>query len=226
MPCNITRSFHSRAPGEFSINALAVTAITDLILASEALFFAGMLMQLPKERMSAAWLWSFAMAFLGLAGLIGGIDHGFIEPAGLSRAVIQRANWLVLGAMTLCVVLTIAAQFFRGRTARLVQAAGIVQFLCFIAAAFLADSYIVVIVNYAPVMAWFLVMNMLRLKQGEGSWQMIAGSLVLFLASAVQALGIDVLTPLDHNGLYHVISMPGVFLLFLGGRRLQVLRTA
>ena len=166
------------------------------------------------------------MAFLGLAGLIGGIDHGFIEPAGLSRTVIQRANWLVLGAMTLCVVLTIAAQFFRGRTARLVQAAGIVQFLCFIAAAFLADSYIVVIVNYAPVMAWFLVMNMLRLKQGEGSWQMIAGSLVLFLASAVQALGIDVLTPLDHNGLYHVISMPGVFLLFLGGRRLQVLRTA
>ena len=226
MPCNISPLFHSRASGEPSINALAVTAITDLILASEALFFAGMLMQLPKKRMSAAWLWSFAMAFLGLAGLIGGIDHGFIEPAGLSRAVIQRANWLVLGAMTLCVVLTIAAQFFRGRTARLVQAAGIVQFLCFIAAAFLADSYIVVIVNYAPVMAWFLVMNMLRLKQGEGSWQMIAGSLVLFLASAVQALGIDVLTPLDHNGLYHVISMPGVFLLFLGGRRLQVLRTA
>ena len=226
MPCNISPSFHSRASGEPSINALAVTAITDLILASEALFFAGMLMQLPKERMSAAWLWSFAMAFLGLAGLLGGIDHGFIEPAGLSRTVIQRANWLVLGAMTLCVVLTIAAQFFRGRTARLVLAAGIVQFLCFIAAAFLADSYIVVIVNYAPVMAWFLVMNMLRLKQGEGSWQMIAGSLVLFLASAVQALRIDVLTPLDHNGLYHVISMPGVFLLFLGGRRLQVLRTA
>ncbi len=208
------------------MNALAVTAITDLILASEALFLAGMLMQRPKERMSAAWLWSFAMAFLGLAGLIGGIDHGFIEPAGLPRTFIQRANWLVLGAMTLCVVFTIAAQFFQGRTSRLIQAAGIVQFLFFSASALLANSYIVVIVNYVPVMTWFLVMNISRRKQGEGSWQMIAGTLVLFLASAVQALGIDILTPLDHNGLYHVISMPGVYLLYLGGRTLQVRRTS
>jgi hypothetical protein len=185
-----------------------------------------MLVQMPKERMSAAWLWSFAMVFLGLAGLLGGIDHGFVEPAGLSRVVIQRANWLVLGAMTLCVVFTIAAQFFRGRTSRLIQAAGIAQFLLFIAAVFLANSFIVVIVNYAPVMAWFLIMNLSRRKQGEGSWPMIAATLVLFLASAVQALGIDTLTPLDHNGLYHVISMPGVLLLFLGGRALQTCRAA
>lgn len=192
----------------------------------EALFFAGMLAQLPKERMSAAWYWSFAMAFLGLAAFMGGVDHGFIESAGLPRVGIQRANWLVLGAMTLCVVFTIAAQFFRGSTARLLQAGGILQFLAFIAAVLFANSFIVVILNYAPVMMWFLVMNISRRKQGAGSWPMVAGTLVLFLASAVQALGIDTLTPLDHNGLYHVISMPGAFLLFLGGRKLKVRRTA
>jgi hypothetical protein len=184
-----------------------------------------MLAQWPKQRFSAAWFWAVAMALLGLAGLAGGIDHGFVEPAGLSRTAIRRFNWILLGAMTLCVVLTIAAQFFRGRTARLVAVAGGVQFAAFVAAVFATPSFLLVIVNYAPVMLCFLALNLLRLKSGEGSLPMVAGTLTLFAASAVQALGIDHWAPLDHNGLYHVISMPGVWLLFLGGRRLRVQRS-
>lgn len=184
-----------------------------------------MLMQMPKEQLSAAWSWAVAMVLLGLAALIGGVDHGFVEPAGLDRVPIQRVTWLVLGAMTLCVVFTIASQFFTGRASRVIRTAGILQFLLFTAVVLVADSYVFVIANYVPVMMWLLVMNMLRLRQRSGSWQFIAGTLTLFVASAVQALRIDGLTPLDHNGLYHVISMPGVLLLFLGGRRLEAHRT-
>lgn len=166
------------------------------------------------------------MALLGIAGLLGGIDHGFVEPAGLSRVAIQRGNWIVLGAMTLFIFLTTASQFFDGRTSRVLATVGIVQFLVYLAVINFSQSYNVVIFNYVPVMLWFLVMNLLGLRQGLGSWQMIAGSLTLFVASAVQALGIDNFTPLDHNGLYHVISMPGVFLLYLGGRKLRTWRAA
>lgn len=183
-----------------------------------------MLVQPPKQRLSAAWAWSLAMLCLGLAALIGGIDHGFVEPAGLSRTAIQKLNWLVLGAMTLAVVLTIAGQFFEGRASRVIVAVGVVQFAVFVVAVLAVDAYLVVIANYAPVMLWFLVMNLLHRRRSPGAPAMVAGTLVLLFASALQALGIDAFSPLDRNGLYHVVSIPGVFLLYLGGRRLRTTR--
>jgi hypothetical protein len=66
-------------------------------------------------------------------------------------------------------------------------------------------------------MVLLLVMNLIGLKNGTGSWVMIAGILILFAASAIQELGVDVFSPLDRNGLYHLISMAGVVLVFLGG---------
>ena len=50
---------------------------------------------------------------------------------------------------------------------------------------------------------------------------MIAGILILFLAAAIQAAGINTFTPLDRNGLYHVVSMIGVVFLHRGGMRLS-----
>jgi len=61
----------------------------------------------------------------------------------------------------------------------------------------------------------------LRRRSGDGHWTIVLGILVLLLASAVQALGIDTFSPVDRNGLYHLISMPGVVLLYFGGRRLK-----
>jgi len=50
---------------------------------------------------------------------------------------------------------------------------------------------------------------------------MIAGIIILFVAAAIQASGFDQFTPLDHNGVYHIVSMVGVFFLYLGGRSLK-----
>lgn len=87
----------------------------------------------------------------------------------------------------------------------------------------LVDSFLVVVVNYLPVILAMLAFNLQGLwrRSGDGHWTMVFGILVLLLASAVQALGIDTFSPVDHNGLYHLISMPGVILLYFGGRRLK-----
>ena len=67
------------------MGTLAITSITNFILASELFFLAGLMVKTPKARFSAAWFWSGAMFGLASSALIGGIDHGFVEPAGLSR---------------------------------------------------------------------------------------------------------------------------------------------
>jgi len=203
------------------MNALAVTSITDFILASEVLFLAGMLVNMPKARFSAAWFWSGAMVLLGVAALIGGIDHGFFEVAGLPRYFIQRANWIVLGAMTFFILMATAMQFFSIQTQRRCMLFGLVQFIANTVATLLIDSFLVVVLNYSPVMALLLAMNFIGRKTGTGSWTMIAGILILFAASAIQALGIAVSSRLDHNGLYHLVSMLGVLFLYFGGLRLR-----
>ena len=83
------------------------------------------------------------------------------------------------------------------------------------------DSFLDVILNYAPVMLLFLAMNILGLRQGTGSMQMIIGILILSAASAIQAVGWDRLSPLDHNGVYHVVSILGVVFLYLGSASLK-----
>ena len=203
------------------MNPLAVTAITDFLLAGEVLFFARRLVQLPKQRGSAAWYWSAAMTLLGLAALIGGIDHGFIEMWGLERFPIQRANWLVVGAMTGCVLMTAATQFTPPRLYKVALAGALLQFGLYAVAVFLVDSFYAVVVNYVPVMLLLLALSMHGLRRGRGSWPMIAGIAIQLVASGVQASGFDAFIPFDHNGLYHLISMVGVVFLFRGGRSLD-----
>jgi hypothetical protein len=203
------------------MNALAITSITNFVLAGEVFFLAGMLAQKPKARFSAAWFWSGMMILLGLATLIGGIDHGFFEGPGLPRFFIQRLTWIVLGAMTFFLLMTIATQFFSRRAQRLFLIFGIIQFIADTIAVLLIDNFLVVILNYAPVMLLLLVMSLIDLKNGPGSRKMIAGILILFAASAVQGVGIDIFNLLDRNGLYHLVSMVAIVFIYLGGLHLR-----
>lgn len=205
------------------MTALQVSALTDFLLACLAFFCAGALLARPAQPCSAAWYWRGAMFFLALAALLGGTDHGFVEPAGLSRGPIQRATWVALGLMTTAVLLTLGAQFLGPARQRLLVGLAAAQLLAYFVAVVLVDSFLVVVVNYLPVILAMLAFNVQGLwrRSGDGHWTIVLGILVLVLASAVQALRIDTFSPVDHNGLYHLISMPGVFLLYVGGRRLK-----
>jgi hypothetical protein len=117
--------------------------------------------------------------------------------------------------------MTTAKQFFAPRFHRIFSIAALIQFAVDSAAVLLVDSFLDVILNYAPVMLMLLAMNVLGLKNGTGSAHMIAGIVILSMASAIQAAGWDALSPLDRNGVYHVVSMLGVVFLYLGGVSLK-----
>jgi hypothetical protein len=203
------------------MTAQAITSISDFLLAAEAFFLAGRMSGTPKVWFGAAWYFSVVLLLLGAAALLGGIDHGFFEPANMPRYLIQRSDWIVLGGVTFCLLMTTAKQFFPPRVQRVVLFAALVQFALNTAAVLLVDSFLVVIVNYAPVMLLLLVMSFTGLRNGRGSPQMVAGILILFTASGIQAAGVDVFSPLDRNGLYHLLSMVGVAFLYLGGMQLR-----
>jgi hypothetical protein len=199
----------------------AITAITDLLLAGEVFFLAGRMSRIPKDRFSAAWYFSGVLVLLGVAAFLGGVDHGFFEPANIPRYSIQRSDWIVLGGVTFCLLMTTAKQFFPPKVQRVVSIVALVQFVANAAAVLLVDSFLDVILNYVPVMLLLLVMSLIGLRTGRGSPQMIVGILILFAASGIQAAGVDVFTPLDRNGVYHLVSMIGVTFMYFGGVQLK-----
>jgi hypothetical protein len=211
----------SGRPLRRSMSTLAITSITNFILASEIFFLAGLMVKTEKSRFSAAWFWGGALFLLGLSALLGGIDHGFVEPAGSPRYFIQRPNWIVVGLATFCMLLATARQFFPPRWQRPLLVVGTIQLAIYVVAVLLVGDFMVVILDYLPVMLLLLAMSLLGLRQGTGSWQMIAGILLLIAASAAQFLGVDAFSPLEHDGLYHVMSMVGVLFMYWGGQHLR-----
>ena len=141
---------------------------------------------------------------------------------GEARYTLQRINWLVLGGTTFCTLMTTSRQFFPHRIQPIVTLLGVLQLVIFAVLVFTVGDFLVVILNYAPVMLLLLVCSLLGLRSGTGTWPMIIGLVILVLASAIQALGVDTFSPLDQSGLYHVISMAGVVFLYLGGLQLKV----
>lgn len=211
--------------GFSGMNAAAVTAITNFLLAGETLFLAGMLVRKSGARYSAAWFWGRTFVLIGVSALLGGIDHGFFETAGLDRSGIKHLNWLVIGAATFCMLLTTATQFLSARAQRAFLAVGIIQFVAYAVAVFAVDRYAIVILNYGPVLLLLLAVYIARARTTPGATDMIAGIVILVVASAVQALGVNTFAPLNSSGLYHVVSMAGMIFLYRGGRLLRDVRS-
>ena len=203
------------------MSPLAVTSVTNLLLAGLVFALAVRVRRIPMDRFSAAWYFRGVLWLLGVAAVIGAADHGYFEPLQRPRYWIQRADWIVLAGVTFCLLMSAAKQFFPPRWQRVLLAAGVVQFTADCMIVLFVDSFLDVVLNYAPVVLLLLVVNLRGLKDGTGSRAMIGGLLVLTGASAIQAAGWDALSPLDHNGVYHVLSMPGAFFLYLGGNRLN-----
>jgi hypothetical protein len=203
------------------MDTLAVTSITNFILASELFFLAGLTIATPKAPFSAAWFWGGAMFALASSAMIGGIDHGFVEAAGLPRTLIQRSNWIVFGLATFCMLLATARQFLGPRWQRPVLMVGVIQLAVYSVAVLAVGDFKVVILDYLPAMVLLLALSLRGLRQGTGSWPMIVGILVLLVASGAQAFGVDPPGVLDENGLYHVVAMVGFVFMYRGGQRLK-----
>jgi hypothetical protein len=204
------------------VDTLAITSVTNFVLAAELFLLAGMMARTPKARFSAAWFWAGAMLALATSALLGGIDHGFVEPAGLSRYFIQRPNWIVAGVATACMLLATSRQFLAPGWQRPMLALAAIQLIVYAVLVLWIDDFRIVIVNYLPVLLLLLVLSIRGTRHGSGSWQMVAGILVLLAASIVQASHVDVFNPLSADGLYHLVSMGGIAFMYLGGQRLKV----
>ncbi|MFQ5525962.1 MAG: hypothetical protein ACE5GX_06825 [Thermoanaerobaculia bacterium] len=201
-----------------------MTVLTDYILAA-----LGLILGLRLWRGTTAWgssrrLWAASLLAMAVAALAGGTAHGFADRAGAAgHWVLWRITVWAIGVASLSLAAAAARFALSKRAARTVCALFGLQFAIYAVWMLWHDSFAYVLLEYLPAMVFVLAVaswQWSRRGWPGGPW-VVAGILVSFLAAGIQASGLTLHRHFNHNDLYHVVQMVGVYLLYRGGALLS-----
>ena len=199
--------------------------LTDYALAALAVWLGWRLLRSGRragERSRTLW----GLSFLGmaLAATAGGTSHGFAAHlGGVETSWVWKVTVFSTG-------LSSAAMLAAAVTARLARAVRMAMHGLVVAklAVYLAwmsvhDDFLFVIYDYAPSMLVVVALLALPGRDAplQGSGWVAAGVAVSFAGALVQQSGFTLHRHFNHNDLFHVIQMAGVWLLYRGGIRLR-----
>lgn len=202
---------------------LAVSALTNAILAAEIFFLAGLSFRLGVERWSAAWLFALYLALIGLANLLGTIDHGFLEPVDHPANIpVRTATRTVIALGTFTLLMCTARQFFAPLGTRICLAAGLAGLAATVWVTATQDNFLVLVAGNFVVMLLTLGLHLWGMRRGTGSPMLCAGIVASIAASLIIPFGGDGVDPLGLYGTFHVALIGASFLLYLGGRDLKI----
>jgi hypothetical protein len=115
-----------------------------------------------------------------------------------------------LAGVTFALFMTASRQFLPPHWQRALLCIGLIQFSAAAIAILSVDSFVVMVVNYAPVLLVFLILNHRHRHDGKGSRDLAVGLLILAVGSGVQALArishTDLIGPPDWR--WGEISLP------------------
>ena len=198
------------------------TGATDLILALQAIACIVLIRPVGDNDRFKFWLWVGIFGLLFVASTLGAVAHGLNIDEGL-RAILWQPLFLSLGLM-LGLIAAAAAYDRWGNTAgRRALPAALVAGVAFYGVTIVADGAFLVFVAYEAVAMLFalFVYGTLARRGQPGAGLLTVGILITLIAAVVQQTdwSIDVIWPFDHNGIFHLIQMPGLLFIALGVRR-------
>lgn len=198
------------------------TAATDLILGVISIIAAFGIYNLGKQlRPVKTRIWVAVFILLAIAAFFGTAAHGFQMSERINYILWQPLN-LALG---LSVSLFAAGAIFDLRNG--VMPKGVIVGLLvmgvifYFITVFIPGSFLVFILYEAVVMLFAMVAYIILATQNKivGAWWMVLGILITIIAAVIQATGnmkVEFIWVFDHNGLFHIIQMGGVFIIYLG----------
>jgi len=203
------------------------TAATDLVLAVAACTAAIVLGRAGPPSV-ARRVWRVALFCAGAGAAVGALAHG-LALTDATRELLWQPLYLLLGATVALFVVGAVASWWGGPVARriLVPMLG-VAVLFYLATRMSGGEFVVFVVFQAAALIFALTIYLrLRARGLEGAGLVAAGLAVTLAAGVVQAaesVSIKLVWEFDHNGVYHLVQLAGLFLLVRG--LLRVLRPA
>ncbi|MFW5994760.1 MAG: DUF6962 family protein [Spirochaetia bacterium] len=200
------------------------TAITDLLLGLLALYVLRDVRRHGRHGDNKKTrIWSFAFGFLACAAFLGAVVHGLELSRELTFQLWQPI-YLGLGLTVTMFLVGVVYDWRRFSIPAWLLPAAVVVAVAFYAFTLFGSGAFLVFVAYEGVVLVIALLCYLSLaiRRGfEGAGLMSIGILISIVAGGVQAAGpmeITLIVPFDHNGLFHLIQMPGLLFLMWGLR--------
>jgi hypothetical protein len=168
--------------------------------------------------------WGAVFWAMSAAALLGGTSHGFApyfnESAGVilwnaTMVAIGVASGFLFQAAVETVARPGAASLRLRRAAGWLVAAEVVAYSLWVC--FVDNDFGTAVVQYGTAMSLVLVLHLvLAVRRRPGAWWIVGGVVVSFLGAWIQQAGIAPHPSFNHNDLYHVVQMVGLWGLFRG----------
>lgn len=204
------------------------TVLTDYLLAGLASYVAWRLTRSGSAPSSPARLWGASFFVLAAAALAGGTWHA-IHPGSLPwlRHNLWSLTYLSIGVADLLLLAGAARAALPAGLRRLGFAAVAGKFLGYAVVLLWFREFRHVGYEYALTLLLLLAAALDLLRRHEpAAGFLLAGVLVSFAGGLVQTLRLAPHPQFNHNDLFHVIQMAGLWLLFRAGLRLRDRRGA
>lgn len=200
-----------------------MTTFTDYLITLVAGWFglrllAGADADANHNRSRQAWGISFLLT--GLAALLGGSSHGFASYLNDTwmNLVWKGATYSIGLSMLFAVGGTIRGTAIRMPLHRLFSALNILGFAAYAFWMATHDRFLFVIIYYVTAMVFMATLQTwasIRHQAAGAKW-LVSGVIVTLTGAYIQQSGIDLHANFNHNDLYHVVQIAGLYLLFRG----------
>ena len=198
------------------------TAITDYIIFILGIFFAWSTHSIQDSQFHQ--LWGTAFFTIGLGGFLGGISHGFgPRLTELQHTVIWRSTLLFIAATGLLLSMAVAIFFVTGKGENALYITSGVLFILYYIWMRPHDNFRYAVTFYLPLLGGSFIGFLIAFFYFgiTGALSISIGLLVCLAASWIQVMKISLHEKFNHNDLFHVIQMFGMFLLYRGGMEIQ-----
>jgi hypothetical protein len=197
------------------------TALTDYGLFALGTVLGGVLLR--RESFRSRRLLGGSVIASAVAAAFGGTVHGFspvLSPTALSALWI--ATYTAIGVANLLMLAAAAQATLPRRAQAWVVAALIVRMAAYLVLVLPHRHFRFVVYDYALTLAALLLCTILWMARSRPAAPWIAAAVLVCGAGAWVQHSRLILDPrFNHNDLFHVIQMFGLYLFFEGGRRLQ-----
>ena len=197
-----------------------MTALTDLLITFFTSLWALSLMQIVQESHSLTHAhWSNAFWMTAVGGFFGAVSHGIGPNLPLIiRTAIWRLTLIAIGWTAFFMLMGTSVYILSPESVRWIKWLPIIFILAYHICLFIKDDFSVVIAFYAPVLVIVLlsyVYGYLVLMRTPAIY-VIIGVVVSFIAAFVQHKKLVLHKHFNHNDLFHVIQLVGLYLLYVG----------
>ncbi len=169
--------------------------------------------------------WSGALAVCAVSAFLGGTYHGFLPYLdAASQTTLWAATLMAIGCAAFCGTTATARAHLAPPWRQRVETVATLQLAAYLFATTRTHNFLIAIIDYSVSFGFVLIVHAVvwRRTKAEAPGWIVGGVAISFVAAGIQAAGLAPHPDFNHNDLYHVVQIVGMWMLYRGALGMSV----